>query len=325
MDAPNSGILDSPQKEQKGCKEMYSLSTGIVPWLMVLLFLVAFMALNELARRSKVLSIVFFIVTPIILTFTVWIPKSSASGTLSWFTFAKVYSALLGSIGFMAIRYIKKIEHSKFAVIFPPLILSINILEAVMRDFQNFSNVESLVDGIYYVGGVWNIMNGVAGIINIITITGMIGICVSKKKSEDMLWPDMCWFWIIAYDLWNFAFTYNNFVVSNPYSGIALLLSCTIPTLLWAKGAWLQHRAYTLSFYTMFLVTFPEFFMWDALYIAPAMNHTAYFLISLISLLFNIGVLVYEIIVVAKTKRNPLTQEIYVDLNCYKEVKELAR
>ena len=24
-----------------------------------------------------------------------------------------------------------------------------------------------------------------------------------------MIWPDMLWAWIIAYDLWNFAYTYN--------------------------------------------------------------------------------------------------------------------
>ena len=58
-------------------------------------------------------------------------------------------------------------------------------------------------------GGPWNIINGIAGILNILTISGWVGIFVSKDRSRDMIWPDQLWFWIIAYDLWNFAYVYN--------------------------------------------------------------------------------------------------------------------
>ncbi|OPZ57117.1 MAG: hypothetical protein BWY87_01692 [Deltaproteobacteria bacterium ADurb.Bin510] len=51
---------------------------------------------------------------------------------------------------------------------------------------------------------------------------------------------------------------------------------------------------------------------------------TALFLISLIALLFNVGVFGYMIYKVIKTKRNPYTAELYTDLKLYKEVKALA-
>ena len=77
--------------------------------------------------------------------------------------------------------------------------------------------------------GPWNIMNGIAGILNIVTICGWFGIFISKDSSKDMIWPDMIWAWIIAYDLWNFAYTYNCISDHSAYAGLALLLACTIP------------------------------------------------------------------------------------------------
>ena len=44
-----------------------------------------------------------------------------------------------------------------------------------------------------------------------------------------MIWPDMLWMWIIAYDLWNFAYTYNCMSDHSTYTGLALLIACTVP------------------------------------------------------------------------------------------------
>ena len=74
-----------------------------------------------------------------------------------------------------------------------------------------------------------------------------------------MIWPDMIWAWIIAYDLWNFAYTYNCISDHSAYAGLALLLACTIPTFFIKKGAWLQHRAQTLALWIMFVMTVPQF------------------------------------------------------------------
>lgn len=86
------------------------------------------------------------------------------------------------------------------------------------------------------VSGSWNMMNGIAGILNVITITGWVGICISKDKSKDLLWPDMLWFWIIAYDLWNFAYTYNAIPDHSFYAGIPMLLAPTFAAFFIKKG-----------------------------------------------------------------------------------------
>lgn len=153
------------------------------------------------------------------------------------------------SRGFMAIRYIPKLQKNKWALAFPAIILAVNILEAAIRDFQCFSYGAfsgAYVNNLWVMSGPWNIMNGIAGILNILVICGWAGIFISKDKTKDMIWPDMIWTYVIAYDLWNFAYTYNCIADHSLYSGLALLLACTIPTFFIKKGAWLQHRAQTL-------------------------------------------------------------------------------
>ncbi|CDF57427.1 DUF5692 family protein [Thermobrachium celere] len=289
----------------------------IVMWFVVL---AALILINEIARRNKYVSIFLFIVLPAILTFTVW-PKTAGEGSSvgTWFHWAKVYSALAGCIGFMAIRYIKKLQKNKYALAFPAFILALNIMEAVIRDFQCYS-YNGLVDGVTIIGGPWNIMNGIAGILNIITISGWMGIVISKDKSQDMIWPDQLWFWIIAYDLWNFAYVYNCVSDHSYYAGLALLLSCTIPAFFIKKGAWLQHRAQTLAVWMMFVMCFPNFVDTSKFAVKSSHSTTALFVVSLLSLLSNVAVFVYHYYNIFKFKKNPFKEEIHNDLKSYKAV-----
>lgn len=234
-------------------------------WVILLIVTFALIAFNEFGRTTKWGGILLFIVVPIILTVFVW-PKTAAPGneygTGTWFNWVKTYSALAGIIGFMAIRYIPSLAKRKWILVFPAAILAINILEACIRDFQVYSFglwEGGYVDNLWTMSGPWNIMNGIAGILNILTICGWFGIVISKSKSKDMIWPDMIWAWIIAYDLWNFAYTYNCISDHSFYCGVALLLSCTIPAFFIVKGAWLQHRASTLALWIMFVMTVPQF------------------------------------------------------------------
>ena len=348
---------------------MFVFTKGVPTILVLLVWLGVFVSLfvtNELGRRFKWVGFGFFVILPIILTI-LWVTVLAGTSYMDWFHLAKVYSSTAGCIGFWCIRHIKKLRHNKIALCFPPLILAINILEACIRDFQISRYVTPVMEYLnnqvqYYVGGPWNIMNGIAGLLNIVTITGWFGICIRKKtdkdKSQDMLWPDMMWFWIIAYDLWNFAYTYNCLPTHAWYCGLALLLVPTICAFTVGKGAWLQHRAQTLALWCMFAQTFPSFQdkSWlvhsgssktiaDAAIaegllasaghtvladpglhqVASASPNTSFmFVISLLALLANVGVFAYMICRIVKTKKNPYTGELYIDHKKYQEVKVLA-
>lgn len=303
-------------------------------WAIWLFILFALMAFNELGRSKPWAGITLFGIVPLVLTIFVW-PTTAAPGneygTGTWFNWVKTYSALAGCLGFMALRFVSwtgkdgqthHLYEKKWALCFPPLILAINIAEAVLRDFQVFSFGlwgGGTVENLWTISGPWNIMNGIAGILNIITICCWLGIFVSRDKTRDMIWPDMIWPWIIAYDLWNFAYTYNCISDHSAYCGLALLLSCTIPTFFIKRGAWLQHRAQTLGLWIMFIMTVPQF----ADRIAPiptTHNPTAFFIVSAVALAFNAGVAVYQLLQIKRRSLNPLHDEIYTHTRPYKAV-----
>ncbi len=303
-------------------------------WAIWLFILFALMAFNELGRSKPWAGITLFGIVPLVLTIFVW-PTTAAPGneygTGTWFNWVKTYSALAGCLGFMALRFVSwtgkdgqthHLYEKKWALCFPPLILAINIAEAVLRDFQVFSFGlwgGGTVENLWTISGPWNIMNGIAGILNIITICGWLGIFVSRDKTRDMIWPDMIWPWIIAYDLWNFAYTYNCISDHSAYCGLALLLSCTIPTFFIKRGAWLQHRAQTLGLWIMFIMTVPQF----ADRIAPiptTHNPTAVFLVSAVARACNAGVAVYQLLQIKRRSLNPLHDEIYTHTRPYKAV-----
>lgn len=292
-------------------------------WLMFFAVLGGLMLFNEIGRYNKVTGIALFVLLPIILTIFVW-PKTSGpnsgQSTANWFQWVKTYSALAGCIIFMGLRFSTKIQGKKWYYLLPTGILSLNILEAVIREFQ-VSGMHEVINGMTYMGGSWNILNGIAGILNILTICGWYGIIISTDKQKDMIWPDMLWFWIIAYDLWNFAYLYNCVTDRALYGGLALLLSCTIPAFFIKKGAWLQHRAQTLALWMMVVMCFPQFFTVGKYAVKSTHNPTAYMIVSIIALAANAAVAIYQIYTITKTKRNPLKDELYTELKSYKEIK----
>ena len=310
-------------------------ATDPMIWFCWLVVLVVVMALNEFARQKLWCSVLLFIVIPII--FSIWIlpvtsPMGNKYGTGNWFNWVKLYSSLAGVLGFMALRYMtwtdkktgKKVRlaDKTWALYFPPLILSINIAEAVIRDFQIYSLHAwegTITQHLWVLSGPWNIMNGIAGILNIITLCGWMGIFISRDEQKDMIWPDMLWFWIIAYDLWNFAYTYNCMTDHSAWTGLLLLCACTLATFFIKPGAWLQHRAQTLALYCMWGLGAP---WWrDEVALIPVTrNPHAFFIISLIALLFNIGVFVYQVKTIRAKKLNPLKDELYKDTKQYQKV-----
>ena len=288
-------------------------------WVMWFIVLVAHLGLNEIVRASKLGSIVIFMVIPVLLT-PVWLMMDSE--ITSWFTWIKVYSALAGSIIYMVIRFTDYHKKHPWYLVLVPGILALNILEAVIREFQvGILGFHGMVDGMQYISGGWNYVNGAAGILNILLICGWTGIFASSGRKKDMLWPDQTRLWIIAYGVWNISYVYSCAPGNAFYSGVALNISATIPALLWAKGTWMQNRAATLSFWMMWVMTMPYFFAIGSTFnVSVSYNPAANWSIAILSLALNVILAVWQVYRIVKNRLNPLKDEIFTDLPEYKQV-----
>ena len=331
--------------------QIYGETAGfqLLGWLMVFVGLIL---ANEFARRSKWGGIACFLVLPAGLTIyfiSIYVGAAmDAQWALnnptyvymnSWFHYFKLYAATLGCIGFMMLKYKWSIGKKEWFKVFPFLIVAANILIAVISDFESGIKGAMSPDGwwlssenVWLYGGWWNWLNGIAGIINIFCMTGWWGIYASKDK-KDMLWPDMIWLYILAYDVWNFQYTYLNLPTHTWYCGLALLLAPTVANALWNKGGWIQNRANTLALWCMFAQVFPLFqdrsifttlpalyadgFM-DAAIRPTQVNPVPQGVISIVSLAINVLALALIIKRSKKLKKNPYKQEIFTDTKDFK-------
>lgn len=331
----------------------------LLGWLLVFAGLII---CNEIARRTKKGGIFFFLLLPGILTvYFISIYVGAAMGAEwaltndtyvhmnSWFHYAKLYAATAGCIGFMMLKYKWGIGKTHWFKAFPFVIVAINILIAVGSDFE--SAIKGAIamaqygdrwwlssENVWLYGGWWNWLNGIAGIINIFCMTGWWGIYTSKKK-DDMLWPDMIWLYILAYDVWNFQYTYLNLPTHSWYCGFALLLAPTVAAALWNKGGWIQNRANTLATWCMFAQVFPLFqdnsvfatipvlyadgFM-DAAVRPTLVNPVPQGVLSILSLGVNALVLAIIIRRSIQQKKNPYKNEIFTDTKDFRLAMERA-
>ena len=294
-------------------------------WIMVFAGLII---ANEIARRSKIGGIVCFLGIPAVLTvYFISIYVCAGMGMEwaltnptyvhmnSWFHYAKLYAATAGCIGFMMLKYgWGKLGRSEAFKVFPFAIVAINILIAVVSDFESafraFGTTWISSEGVELMGGWHNVFNGIAGLINIFCMTGWWGIYRSKK-GDDMLWPDMTWVFIIAYDLWNFCYTYNCLPTHAWYCGLALLLAPTVANMLWNKGGWIQNRANTLALWCMFAQVFPMFQDYSVFSTNSVNNPSVNLVVSAIALAANVAALGYIIYRAKKLGVNPYKHEVF--------------
>ena len=316
----------------------------LLGWLLVFVGLIL---ANEFARRTKLGGILCFLAVPAALTvYFISIYVGAAMGAEwalnnptyvymnGWFHYFKLYAATAGCIGFMMIKYQWGIGKKEWFKVFPFLIVAANILIAVVSDFESAIKGAQSPDGwwlssenVWLYGGWWNWLNGIAGILNIFCMTGWWGIYVSKDK-KDMLWPDMIWLYILAYDVWNFQYTYLNLPTHAWFCGVALLLAPTVANAFWNKGGWIQNRANTLALWCMFAQVFPLFqdksifttipvlyadgFM-DAAIRPVLVDPVPQGVISILSLGINALVLAIVIKKSVENKKNPYRKEIFTD------------
>ena len=156
----------------------------------------------------------------------------------------------------------------------------------------------------------------------------------TSKDQKDMLWPDMTWCYILAYDLWNFEYTYNCLPTHSWYCGLALLLAPTFANHFWNKGGWIQNRANTLALWCMFAQVFPLFqdksifttiptiyadgFM-DPAIRPTAADPTAQGVVAIVALVVNVVILAVIIKRAKEQKKNPYKQEVFTDQKDFQE------
>lgn len=258
----------------------------LLGWVLVFAGLVI---LNEIERRTKLGGYGIFVgVLAILTVYFIAIQISAVNGGWGatndtyvymggWFHYAKLYAAAFGCIGFMFLKYKQWIGKTDWFKVWPFVIVAINIMIAVASDFESAIKGAQAVNGWWYSiedvwlnGGWWNWVNGIAGILNIFCMTGWWGIYSSKKK-DDMLWPDMTIWFIVAYDIWNFEYTYCNLPTHTWYCGVALLLAPTFANALWNKGGWIQNRAMTLATWCMFAQVLPLFQLSNTFSVLPSL------------------------------------------------------
>ena len=323
---------------------------GIYQWIAMLAVLAGLILLNEFARRTKFGGLMMFGIIPLALTvYFIVIAVCAGQGVEwavnnqthlymnGWFHYAKLYAALAGCIGFMMIKYEWGIGKKQWFRAFPFVIVAINILIAVASDFESAINgwyswwLSS--EDVWLYGGWHNVMNGIAGILNILCMTDWWKVYSSKDK-KDMIWPDMIWVYIVVYDIWNFAYTYNCLPTHSWFCGVALLLAPTIAALIWNKGGWIQNRANTLTLWCMFAQVFPLFQDASRFSVIPALysdgfmdaavrptsaNPTMQGVIAVIALAANVICLAAIIKRAKQQKKNPYKNEIFTDQKDYKE------
>lgn len=175
-----------------------------------------------------------------------------------------------------------------------------------------------IVAGLVMKGGIWNYFNALAGLLLMLTMTGTFGIRVAKTPSKDMVWADQGWPWIIAYDLWNLSYCYNCISNRSFYAGFILLAACTFAEFALKRGTWLQHRAQTLAIFAMFSLTV-DYSSLPLFQIVSTQSDLPKIILAGAALAANVMVAVYEIIVIKRTKRNPVHEDIFVDTKFYQD------
>ena len=259
--------------------QLYSSHAGmqLLGWVLVFVGLIL---MNELGRRTKTGGIIIFVVIPVILTVYFILAHVGMFGgennpTVAimdgWFHYFKLYAADIGCVGFMMIKYKWGLGKYDWFKWWPWFIVAANIMIANVSDMESFLAAYHITgdfsgawwasnEGVFIYGGWWNLVNALAGLINIFCMTGCTYLLTSKDKNKsDMIWPDMTIWFILAYDVWNFEYTYLNLPTHSWYCGVALLLAPTFANALWNKGGWIQNRANTLAIWCMWAQVVPAF------------------------------------------------------------------
>ncbi len=199
---------------------------------------------QELFRRSQYLTLACFGILPFILI-GYWL----GTGNTDWFKWVKIFSVIVAVWVLYLCRYTRLGEKNGVLSLMYG-ILSINILEAVTKDFSG--------------GGLAHTCNALAGAVLIATLpwprfynrTPPAMAIDRAGPYKDFLYHSISKGWMLCYTLWNLCFIYLNYAddtaMHSAVLGAALLVGWKRPEL------WLQARAFTLGTFLFYVFTVPE-------------------------------------------------------------------
>lgn len=209
-------------------------------FLYTLLFFVGLVIVEDISHRYPRLSLIFFSIAPVIL-FTCWMLLIGAE---DWFAWIKVFSVASGILVLSLLRITRLGKNGKLVQWTTYAFLTVNILEATIRDAV--------------VGNVANYLNAVVGFLLIVTLEKVSTIHIDKKEGHrDLHWSGMTLPWIVGYTLWNWVFVYLNFGFESSIAHVAVLMSAFL-VVFRDKDRWLQARAFTLGMFFVVFHTFPH-------------------------------------------------------------------
>jgi len=290
--------------------------------------------LNEVTRRTKIWGIIFFVVLPCALTvYFVAINVMAAAGVSAalknytyiykneWFDYLKLYVAIFGTIGFMALRHGVGIGGKWWFRSLPFVFMAAQLVVCVGIELY----IASAGNKSFQYAGWWDLVNAIAGFLNIFCFTGRGRTYVSTKK-QDVLCPNLTKRYIVAFSLWYFTFMYSCSPSESWYGGLMVVFAAALANALFNKGGWAQNYAQILTLWYMFSAVVPVTKSTSVFYTTPSyLSSSDMSVMGALALAsFAVNAFVFTSVVSRGVKFgvNPFENEIFIDSPYYRAVME---
>lgn len=292
--------------------------------------------INEVAKRTKTGDIIFFMALPCALTiYFVVLNILAASGVSSaqknytyvykndWYDYIKLYAAVLGAVGFFLLRRGIGLGKKSWFKILPFLFVSAQLIVCVGIEL----NIAVTGDKFYPYTGWWDVINAVAGFMNIFCFTGR-GYAYLSKDGRGVLCPNLTRRYMAAFSVWYITFMYSCAPSECWYGGLAVILAVIFAEAFLGRGGWMQNYAKILTLWYMFSAVVPVLrpsgsFYTTASYISSS-DMSIVGGMAIVSFAVNFAVLASVIARGIKLHKNPYENEIFIDTPYYKAIMERA-
>ena len=108
------------------------------------------------------------------------------------------------------------------------------------------------------------------------------------------------------------------------YAGLTILSAAVLAELFLKRGAWLQHRAQTLSMFAMFSLSI-DYHQSQFLNIVPVYSESVLLGLGIASFVINVLVFISMLWVSMKYRKNPYKEEIYAHTPYYQKTLTINR